>query len=108
MFLLMRVVTLGDMSYGLVTYAFTGLFAPTEIAVFLIASLLAAVIFVMAFTLFHSPTFWPGNASGLAELAANALLTLALAAIVITGVSCTMFYAGLRRYESGSVLKVNV
>ena len=45
---------------------------------------------------------------GLAEQAANALLTLALAAIVITGVSCTMFYAGLRRYESGSALHVNV
>ena len=149
-----RMVTsaLGDMSYGLVTYLFTGLFAPAEIALYLIASLLAAVIFVMAFTLFHALTFWLGNASGLAEQAANAMLTfamypsdifqgavrflmytiipaafvgvvpvqavaqadvrvlgvMALAAITITIVSCTVFYAGLRRYESGSALNVNV
>jgi ABC-2 type transport system permease protein len=149
-----RMVTsaLGDMSYGLVTYIFTGLFAPAEIALYLTASLLAAVIFVMAFTLFHSLTFWLGNASGLAEQAANAMLTLAmypsdifqgavrfimytiipaafvgvvpaqavakvdlpslglmaLAAIAITIVSCAVFYAGLRRYESGSALNINV
>src|SRR5512143_2103221 len=149
-----RMVTsaLGDMSYGLVTYIFTGLFAPAEMALYLIASLLAAVIFVMAFTLFHALTFWLGNASGLAEQAANAMLTfamypsdifqgavrflmytiipaafvgvvpvqavaqadvrvlgvMALAAITITIVSCMVFYAGLRRYESGSALNVNV
>ena len=149
-----RMVTsaLGDMSYGLVTYLFTGLFAPTEIALYLSASLLAAVIFVMAFTLFHSLTFWLGNASGLAEQAANAMLTFAmypndifqgairflmytiipaafvgvvpvqvvskvdlqalgvmvLAALVITIVSCSVFYAGLRRYESGSAINVNI
>lgn len=149
-----RMVTsaLGDMSYGLVTYLFTGLFAPAEIALFLVAALLAAVIFAMAFTFFHSLTFWLGNASGLAEQAANAMLTfamypndifqgairfvmytilpaafvgvvpvravakvdlsalafMALAAIAITIVSCAVFYAGLRRYESGSALNVNV
>ena len=149
-----RMVTsaLGDMSYGLVTYMFTGLFAPAEIALFLIAAVLAAVIFVMAFTFFHSLTFWLGNATGLAEQAANAMLTfamypndifqgairfmmytilpaafvgvipvrvvskvdvqalalMALAALVITLVSCSVFYAGLRKYESGSALNVNV
>ena len=143
---------LGDMSYGLITYLFTGRFTLPEIALWLIASLLVAVIFVMAFTLFHSLTFWLGNASALAEQAANAMLTfamypadifqgavrfimftiipaafvglvplnvvrgldvnglawLALAAVVITIISSTMFYAGLRRYESGSAMNVNV
>jgi ABC-2 type transport system permease protein len=111
-----------------------------------------AGVFVMAFTFFHSLTFWLGNASGLAEQAANAMLTfamypndifqgairfmmytilpaafvgvvpvqaiskvdlqslafMALAAIVITLVSCSVFYAGLRKYESGSAINVNV
>lgn len=69
---------LGDMTYGIVTYAFTDRFAPAEIALWLIASLLVAVIFVMAFTLFHSLTFWLGNASGLADQLANAMLTFAM------------------------------
>jgi ABC-2 type transport system permease protein len=143
---------LGDISYGLVTYLFTGRFTLAEIGLWLIASLLAAVIFVMAFTFFHSLSFWLGNASVLAEQAANAMLTfamypsdifqgavrfimysivpaafvgvlplnvvrsldlnglllLALAAVVITILSSTMFYLGLRRYESGSAINVNV
>lgn len=143
---------LGDISFGVVTYLLAGRFTPPEIGMWLVASLLAAVVFVMAFTLFHSLTFWLGNASGLAEQAMNAMMTLAMypsdifqgavrfmmltvlpaafvgvvplnvvrhldlgllallagAAIVITAVSSAVFYAGLRRYESGSALNVNV
>lgn len=69
---------LGDLTYGLVTYTFTGRFTPAEIALWLIASLLVAVIFVMTFTLFHSLTFWLGNASALADQLANAMVTFAL------------------------------
>jgi ABC-2 type transport system permease protein len=116
------------------------------------ASLIAAVIFVMTFTLFHSLTFWLGNASGLADQAMNAMLTFAMypsdifqgairfmmftllpaafvgvvplnvvrgldvnglllligAASLITIVSSRVFYIGLRRYESGSAINVNV
>jgi ABC-2 type transport system permease protein len=38
----------------------------------------------------------------------NGLALLALAAVVITIISSTMFYTGLRRYESGSAMNVNV
>jgi len=143
---------LGDMAYGVVTYAFTGRFSLAEISLWLLSSCLAAVIFVMAFTFFHSLTFWLGNASNLAEQAANAVLTfamypsdifqgairflmftiipaafvgvvplnvvrnvdwgglllLALVAVLITFISSRMFYLGLRRYESGSAINVNV
>jgi ABC-2 type transport system permease protein len=143
---------LGDISFGVVTYLFTGRFTLPEIGLWLVASGLAAVVFVMAFTFFHSLTFWLGNASGLAEQAMNAMLTfamypsdifqgavrfmmltvlpaafvgvvplnvvrgldlnglavLAIAAIVITLVAGATFYVGLRRYESGSAINVNV
>ncbi len=143
---------LGDMAYGIVTYLFTGRFSLAEISLWILSSCLAAVIFVMAFTFFHSLTFWLGNASALAEQAANAVLTfamypsdifqgairflmftlipaafvgvvplnvvrnvdwggllsLALVAAVITFISSRMFYLGLRRYESGSAINVNV
>jgi len=143
---------LGDISFGLVTFVLAGRFAPAEIVLYVIASLLAAVVFVMAFTFFHSLTFWLGNASGLAEQAMNAMLTFAMypsdifqgavrlmmftilpaafvglvplnvvrgvdlnglallfvAAILITLVSTATFYLGLRRYESGSAMNVNV
>jgi len=143
---------LGDISYGLVTYLFTGRFTLPEIGLWLIASLLAAIVLFMSFTLFHSVTFWLGNASGLAEQAMNAMLTFAMypadifqgaarflmltvlpaafvgavplnvvrgvnlnvlailivAAIVISAVSIATFYVGLRRYESGSAINVNV
>jgi ABC-2 type transport system permease protein len=143
---------LGDISFGVVTFVLAGRFAPAEIVLFVVASLLAALVFVMAFTFFHSLTFWLGNASGLAEQAMNAMLTFAMypsdifqgavrfmmftilpaafvglvplnvvrgvdpnglaflfvAAILITLVSTATFYIGLRRYESGSAINVNV
>ncbi len=143
---------LGDMSYGIITYAFTGRFTFGEIVLWLLASVLAAIIFVMTFTLFHSLTFWLGNASGLADQLMNAMVTfalypseifqgavrfmmftlipaafvglvpmnvvrgvdfkgllvLALAAVAITIISSRIFYIGLRRYESGSAINVNV
>ncbi len=143
---------LGDMTYGVVTYLFTGRFSLPEITLWILSSCLAAVIFVMSFTFFHSLTFWLGNASNLAEQAANAVLTfamypsdifqgairfvlftiipaafvgvvplnvvrnvdwgglllLAVVAAVITFISSRMFYIGLRRYESGSAINVNV
>jgi ABC-2 type transport system permease protein len=143
---------LGDLSYGVLTYLFTGRFTPGEISLWLAACLLTAVIFVMTFTLFHTLTFWLGNASLLAEQLQNAMLTFAmypadifqgairfmmytlvpaafvgivplnvvrgldlggllwltLAAGAITLISSRMFHAGLRRYESGSAINVNV
>lgn len=143
---------LGDIAFGIVTFAFADRLTPPGIALWLAASLLAAVVFVMAFTFFHSLTFWLGNASGLAEQAANAMLTfamypsdifqgairflmltllpaalvgvmplnvvrdldvgglavLAVAALATTALSAATFYIGLRRYESGSAINVNV
>jgi ABC-2 type transport system permease protein len=143
---------LGDISFGVVTFLFADRLTLPGIALWLAASLLAAVVFVMAFTLFHSLTFWLGNASGLAEQAMNAMLTFALypsdifqglvrfmmlsvlpaafvgalplnvvrrldlgglallaaAALLITLLSSSVFYLGLKRYESGSAINVNV
>ena len=143
---------LGDISFGIVAYLFTGRFTPPEIGLWLLGALLAAVVFVMAFTFFHALAFWLGSSYGLAEQAMNAMLTLAMypsdifqgavrfmmltvlpaafvgavpldvvrgldlnglavlavAAVIITIVSSATFYLGLRRYESGSALNVNV
>lgn len=143
---------LGDISFGIVTFLFADRLSAPQIGLWLAASLLASVVFVMAFTLFHSLTFWLGNASGLAEQAMNAMLTFAMypsdifqgairflmltvlpaafvgamplhvvraldfgglallagAALILTLVSSRVFYTGLRRYESGSALNVNV
>lgn len=143
---------LGDVAFGVTAYLLTGRFTLPEIGLWLVASLLAGVVFVMAFTFFHSLAFWLGNSSGLAEQAANAMLTLAMypsdifqgavrflmltvlpaafvgavplnivraldvnglvllavAAALISLVSGATFYLGLRRYESGSAINVNV
>jgi ABC-2 type transport system permease protein len=142
----------GDISFGIIAFLFAGPLTLPGVALWLAASLLVAVVFVMAFTFFHSLTFWLGNASGLAEQAMNAMVTLALypadifqgavrfmmftlvpaafvgavplnavrgldanlmltlvvATLVITTLSTASFYLGLRRYESGSAMNVNV
>lgn len=143
---------MGDIAFGLTAFLLTGRFTLSEIGLWMISSLLAAVVFVMSFTFFHSLAFWLGNSSTLSEQAANAILTfamypadifqgavrflmwtvlpaafvgavpldvvrnldlnalalLAIAALSITIISTTTFYLGLRRYESGSAINVNV
>ena len=148
----MSISAIGDVTFGLVAYLFTGRFHPVEIILFLLTSLLAASLYVGYGVLVGSMAFFMGNAQHFSMQASNALITFALypntlfaggtrlllytlipAAFVgampvevVTGRDwrlllwlaagaaffCTLgalvFYTGLRRYESGSAINVNV
>ena len=148
----MSVSTIGDVSFGLVAYLFTGRFHPVEILLFLISSVLVGLVFVGFSIITGSLAFYLGNARYLSQQMTNAILTFALypntlfsgvarlllftllpaafigavpvevvksrswlllaglfgAVVVLWGVGTAVFYLGLRRYESGSALNVNV
>lgn len=148
----MSVSTIGDVSFGLVAYLFTGRFHPLEILLFFAASLLAGLVFVGFLLIMGSLAFFMGNARYVSQQMSNAILTFSLyphtlfsgaarfllftlipagfigavpveivkgrnglllagllgAVVVVWGVGTAVFYYGLRRYESGSALNVNV
>ncbi len=148
----MSVSTIGDVSFGLVAYLFTGRFHPLEILLFLVASLLAGLVFVGFLLIVGSLAFFMGNARYFSAQMSNAVLTFSLypntlfssaarlllftlipagfigavpvevvknrngllllglvgAVLVMWGVGTAVFYVGLRRYESGSALNVNI
>lgn len=148
----MEVSAIGDFTFGLVAYGFTGLFHPLEILLFLVSSLLAAMVFVGYGIITGSLAFFMGNAQQLSMQASNATLTfalypntlfagisrfllytlipaafvgavpvnivvgrngqllalLALVVVLLWTIGTTLFYLGLRRYESGSALNVNL
>jgi len=148
----MKVSTIGDVAFGLLAYLFTGLFHPLEIALYVLVTIPAALIYVGFATIAGSLAFFMGNARYASQQMANSLLTFALyphtlfsggvrfllytllpAAMIgavpmqiirdhnwwlllglwsatglIWAAAITIFYGGLRRYESGSALNVNV
>jgi ABC-2 type transport system permease protein len=148
----MSVSTIGDVSFGLLAYGFSGHFHPLEILLFLASVVPAALIFVGFATAAGSLAFYMGNAQYASQQMSNAILTFALyphtlfsgvvrfllytvvpaafigavpveivsgrngllllalwgAALATWAVTITLFYFGLRRYESGSALNVNV
>ena len=148
----MMVSTIGDVSFGLVAYLFTGRFHPVEIGLFLLSAVLVALIFVAFSIITGSLAFYMGNAQYASQQVTNAMLTFAIypnslfsgfsrvmmytiipaafvgavpveivkgrngtlllllftVAVVMWGVATAVFYYGLRRYESGSALNVNV
>jgi ABC-2 type transport system permease protein len=148
----MSVSTIGDVSFGLMAYLFTGRFHPLEIGLFFASSLPAALIFVAFSVAAGSLAFYMGNAQYASQQMSNAILTFALyphtlfsgaarfllytlipagfigavpveivkerdgllllglwgVAAVLWAVAAALFYLGLRRYESGSALNVNV
>lgn len=148
----MSVSTIGDVSFGLVAYLFTGRFHPLEILLFFVASLLAGLVFVGFLLIVGSLAFFMGNARYVSQQMSNAILTFSLypntlfsgaarfllftlipagfigavpveivkghdglllagllgAVVVVWGLGTAVFYYGLRRYESGSALNVNV
>lgn len=150
MFSKMQVSTVGDLTFGFVTYALTGRFLPVEIALFLTTSVLTAVIFVGYSVITGSLAFYMGNAQYASQQATNAVITFALypnslfsgasrmilytvipaafvgsvpviryhdgrllllligVAALVWLIAITMFYYGLRRYESGSAINVNI
>ncbi|MBK8904100.1 MAG: ABC-2 family transporter protein [Anaerolineaceae bacterium] len=148
----MVVSTIGDVTFGLLAYLFTGRFHPVEILLFLVCAVLAGAVFVGFSVISGSLAFFMGSAQYVSQQMTNALLTFALyphtlfsggvrvllftllpaafiaavpveiistrngrlllwlvvAAVVTWVVATAVFYLGLRRYESGSALNVNV
>jgi ABC-2 type transport system permease protein len=148
----MIVSTIGDISFGLIAYTFTGRFHPLEIGLFLLSAVLVALIFVAFSIMTGSLAFYMGNAQHASQQITNAMLTFALypnslfsgfsrlmlytlipsafvgavpveivkgqdgtlllalfgVALVMWGLATAVFYYGLRRYESGSAINVNV
>jgi ABC-2 type transport system permease protein len=148
----MSVSTIGDVTFGLVAYLFTGRFHPVEIGLFLVTAVLGGLVLVAFSVVMGSLAFFLGNAQQLSQQATGAVVTFALyphtlfsgtarlllftllpagfigavpvevvkgrdltllavlllAAGVSWGVATVVFYLGLRRYESGSALNVNV
>jgi ABC-2 type transport system permease protein len=143
---------LGDFSYGFLSYAMSGYLTPDGLLRFVLATLLAAVIFTAFLILVQSLAFWLGMMSNFTNLVLNALLTfgiypitlfdnyaklilftlvpaafmgalpaqfirafawqtlaeLLLGAVGFLILAVTSFRLGLRRYESGSAIKVEV
>jgi len=74
----MIVSTIGDVTFGLTAYLFTGRFHPVEILLFLASSVLAALVLV-AFTIISgSLAFHMGNAQYASQQMSNAVVTFAL------------------------------
>ncbi len=148
----MQVSTIGDISFGLMAYLFTGRFHPIEILLFFATSIPAGLILIAFAVIAGSLAFYIGNAQFASEQMSNSILTfalypntlfsglarlllftlipaafvgavpvniikgrdvtlllgLSLVAGVMWAIAITMFYYGLRRYESGSAINVNV
>jgi ABC-2 type transport system permease protein len=148
----MIVSAIGDLTFGVVAYLFTGRFHPLEILLFLVTSVLVALILIAFAILAGSLAFFMGNSQQASHQLNMTLLTFSLypnslfsgaarfmlytivpaafvgsvpvqiiqerngvlllglagAAVVMWGVATAVFYIGLRRYESGSAINVNV
>ncbi len=148
----MHVTAVGDLSFGLLAYLFTGRFHPIEIGLFLVSSVCVALILSAFAVIVGSLAFFLGNTqyasqqlnmtmitfslypnslfSGAARFmlytiipaafvgavpvqivqGRDGLLLLGLVGVatLMWGVATAVFYTGLRRYESGSAINVNV
>jgi ABC-2 type transport system permease protein len=148
----LEISTIGDISFAVLAFLFAGQFSLLDILLFLIVSILTAIVFVSFSTLLGSLAFYLGNAQQLSGQAINALITfalyptglfkgwlkfvlltivpatfvgavpvelitthrwetlvqLALFALALATAATLVFYTGLRRYESGSALNVNL
>jgi ABC-2 type transport system permease protein len=143
---------IGDFFYGIISYILSGYFSTDSLAIFITCVLLAGATLTSFLIIAHSLTFWLGNASALASLLMNAMLTFALYPIslfdgpakfilftiipaalmgsvpasiirnltwnalggLLLGVatlllaSIFIFHLGLKRYESGSAIQIEV
>ncbi len=144
--------TIGDLTFGVLAYLFTGRFDLVSVVLFIGVTLLAALIFVTFAVTVGSLAFFLGNAEQLTNRILQTLLTFGLypfglfqgavrlvlltivpaafigavpvqviqlndvgalallcgAAAVNTIVALVVFRYGLRRYESGSALNINI
>jgi len=143
---------MGDFTYGFISYALSGTFTWDGFARFILAIILAAIIFTAFFVLMQSLAFWFGMMSNFSGLVFNAIITfgiypttifdtyaklilftiipaalvgavpaefvsaftwgslaqLLLGATVLLILAITLFNLGLKRYESGSAIQVEV
>jgi ABC-2 type transport system permease protein len=148
----MIISTIGDVSFAVIAYTFTGRFHPIEIALFLISAVLAALIYIAYSIIAGSLAFYMGNAQYTSQQMTGVMLTFALypnslfsglsrfllyslipaafvgampveivrgrdgslllvligVTVVMWAIAIAVFYLGLRRYESGSAINVNV
>jgi ABC-2 type transport system permease protein len=143
---------MGDLIYGFLSYTLSGHFTWDGSLRFVLATLLAAVVFAAFLILVNSLAFWVGTVSSFVNLMINAMLTfgiypitlfdnyaklilftlipaalmgavpaefiaqftwqtlarLLLGAIVFLLLAVSVFRLGLKRYESGSAIQVEV
>jgi ABC-2 type transport system permease protein len=74
---------LGDFSYGVVSYLVSGVASPDGFLRFILAVLLAAVVFCAFMLIVQSLAFWIGNTGNMASLAINAMITFAIYPITL-------------------------
>lgn len=142
----------GDFTYGFISFAASGRFTWDGLARFILAVLLAAVVFAAFMVIVQSLAFWMGSASLLSNTAVNAMITFAIypitlfdntakfllftlipaalmgavpaeftraftwgsltqllaGAVIFLTLAVWTFETGLRRYESGSAIQVEV
>jgi ABC-2 type transport system permease protein len=142
----------GDFVYGFLSYGLSGTLTWDGLLRFILATLLATVVFTAFFILLQSLAFWLGMISNFVGLAFNALLTfgiypitlfdnyaklilftvipaalvgavpaafvssftwrtlveLLVGAFIFLFLAVTVFRIGLKRYESGSAIQVEV
>ena len=143
---------LGDFLYGFISFFMSGQFSLDSLVRFLLALLLATIVFVSFLIIVQSLTFWLGTGDTLTGMAINAMVTFALypitlfnnaaklilflvipaafmgavpagfvknfswmllcqmclAAVGFLALALLIFGLGLRRYESGSAIQVEV
>jgi ABC-2 type transport system permease protein len=143
---------MGDFTYGFISFALSGQFSWDGLLRFILATLLAATVFVSFLILVQSLAFWMGMVNNLTNLMVNAMITFGIypitifdnyaklilftlipaafvgavpaefiraftwqtlaellaGAIVFLFLAVSLFRLGLRRYESGSGIQVEV
>ncbi|HEY5728587.1 MAG TPA: ABC-2 family transporter protein [Anaerolineales bacterium] len=143
---------MGDFTYGFISYALSGQFSWDGFLRFILAILLAAVVFAAFLILVNSLAFWAGVVSSFSNLMVNAMITfgiypitlfdnyaklilftlvpaalmgavpaefishfswqvlaeLLLGAMMFLGLAISVFRLGLKRYESGSAIQIEV
>lgn len=145
-------VGMGDLTYGFLSYALSGQFSWDGLLRFIVASILAAVVFTAFMVSVQSLAFWMGRISNFSSFVFNAVITFGIypitlfdnyaklilftvipaafigavpaafivsfswrnllellaGAVLFLFLALTIFRIGLRRYESGSAIQVEV
>jgi len=143
---------MGDFTYGFLSYALSGQYSWEGFLRFILATLLAAIVFASFLILIQSLAFWFGMISNLTSLMVNAMITFGIypttlfdsyaklilftlipaalmgavpaeflkqfswgslaelfaGAFIFLFLAVALFYTGLKRYESGSAIQVEV